>query len=512
MLNPVQNFLKNQCSLLWNGSGIIATGRNGDQDSSIMAIASAIHANIALGLNAQEEWVLLKKIYPYEDHPVLNASVTNIRTFIRTKWFNTYVASHPDQNWFELATFAQNMDKRKSYLYKDQTHFFESLSGYYHFSQSVPLLLKPVILNLCAKYPKVFAECGDPQSRGFFLANLIRKNDPLLLPCLNNIAAIDKDLLNPLKAWIDVQRKLHTLPLDSTLRDLHRLHCKKISGDWIRRTLRELFFFTDMHIPEFALIAFEQNPSFFDFYYFLRVGYYYDHSNVNQKFPQETSLPFADLSAKPSKLSPEKHTRYGTLFYQSVFRAAERIDFFDWNFDQLVAFWMLRRNFMAIALDEEVSEIAVPGPFPGKGLQTRLPVNSNLQNGQELRAQIGPYHYHHSTIVMGSEEMIVQHSTDPQMRQSIMEGVGRLFEEAKTELDPAELTKKLGVIFWWIVRSKFWLDGEVEIAEGVVRSLALQKKAPLMAWKPDVVPLEQVMGHLDPAQFGDNFHKFFIAQ
>ncbi len=521
MANQVQSFLRNQCFLIWhNNRGLIATPRvpseNPPNDifESIKAIAMAIQANVPLNLDAQEEGALLKLTYPLAGS-YLSPSVQKINTYIRQKWRNSYLGTHADQGNVVL-WFVAFMGQRNSYLYKDQAYFYRSMDGFLSFYQNVPATLKPLIKDLCKAYPQVFSACGDPESHGYFLARLLEKNDPLTEPCLRKILSGKNSKENLLKNWLNVPRRLYCIPFNSSLKELRDLASNEIPPEWIHRTLQQLLFFTDATLPNNSVNLLALNPSFFDFYYYLRVGHPYDHERLKQTFPL------------PKEFNQEKQTQYRALLHQSVCMAAECLRDNNWNLDQILAYFMLRRNFIAHYLGEkDPEETAIPGPVEGKSLKTPChgplwadlrALLSNPQNwngfvhqegdAYHLQAALGNQQFTHSTIVLSGEDVIVEHGKNPQIRKEILKGVGILFERAKNE-QGLPFMKSLGLIFWWIIRSKQWLSGEVGIAEGVVRSLALTKGV-LPPWKPGVAPADEVMKHFDPNEFAEKFPSFFL--
>lgn len=537
MANLIRDFLRGSCYLVWYNNALFATPpsySNGSttprnsQALSINAIAKHLLANKPLDLTTQEEGELLGKLFLNLDLFEVSPAIQTVRDVIRIKWFNAYPFSNQAQ--VQLAQwYVQAMNQRVSYHFINQTQCYGSLTSFLNLYQGVPSAVQAAIKKLCSLYPQVFSACHDPESHGYALARLLEKNDPLIGECLIKIARYvpPKGYKNILKNWIAVQKKLLTLPFDSTLGSLAELYQCTVPPEWILRTLKELFFFADVNLHPAVLAALVQKPSFFDFYYFIRVGSAYDHEAVREKFPLEA--PPAATYLVPSYLPPDKCARYEALMHQSVLSAADSLKK-GWNLDKLIAYLMLRSNFTALSVGEkEEDKIAVPGPVLGYCLRTPcLPplaaeLKTRLANGPnphvfvkkegevyELRAALNQQHFVHTTILINGEKVCLDHPKHPQTRKQILQGVSQLFEQARSEPNREEFVKKLGLIFWWIIRSKFWLGGELAIAEGVIRSLAMAKGMPHPRWKSaGVAAVDEVFKCFDPDEFAAKFHSFF---
>lgn len=522
MTNNIKSFIQGQCFLIYDQrNGPIPTARkNANLIESIQAIAvNLFHLH---ELTPQEDGALLRLIshyacldIPYDvggvSYNMMNGSVERIRVFIRNKWLASYIASNPTTS--EAAKgFIACMERSSSYLYTDHPFFEMGLNSFISFYLNCSPPLQQILATLCKTYPHVFSACYDVNSNGFALFRILEKKDPLHIECLNKIAYQGRCKDKLLRDWILLEKSLHTLPLDSSLKHLNSLYSRNILPKaWIERTLQELINFTDVKLSDTVKYAFLQS-SFFDFYFFLKLGYSYDHECHKAQFP-------LGAGSQPS---------YSALLHQSVLIAENGLTEENWNFDQVLALMMLRRNYIALALNEDqADQAAVPRrreetclatacsePL-GEVLRTHLSTPQNW-NGfvkkegdvYQLLATLGTQQFAHSTVILSDQNVLVEHTKDPQVRKEILKGVGQLFEEAKRDT-PADLTKKLGLIFWWIVRAKPWLSQELGVAEGVIRSLAKMRDAPLPAWKAGIAPSDEVMKHLDPNEFAEAFDRFF---
>lgn len=531
MANPISGFLRDQHHLRWDPSrGIVVNPRGKNTKSfleSITAIDNAINCNIPLNISVDEQGALLKAIYPWDGGLQIDDSIRRIRTFIRTRWLNVYLANTPLDQHPIIQRYLNEMVQWNYYWYRDYNHFINNVDSFLNIYSSVPVNMQETIMRLCHKFPKVFANCGTPGSHGSVLEFILEDPDPLNDQCLRLIAANTETKKRLLSRWLNVQTNLTTYSLGSNLEDIYRLMVEGLPLHWVAQALGEAFFFTDLEITTNDLVHFQKNQALFDFYYTLCTNDEYDHKFWKFVFPLEMCLPHAATYAPLPNLTPENQAKFGALQHQSVLIAEAGLKEERWGLEQLLSFFMLRRNFMAYVVGEENPEqVAVPGPYTGCSKTRCDPALSealkNLINDRSrwgefveqegesyrLKATICDLEVVHTTIHFRRGWVKLEHTKNLQMRKDIINSVEIILEEAR-ELSGRDLMISLGLIFWWLCRSKMWFIGELHIAEGVIRSFANNKRAPLPPWKEGVSPLDEVLKSINPLLFAENFHTLF---
>ncbi len=527
--------------------------------NSIPAIAQAIKNKNFPQLGEMEETDLLLRL-KNDGHLFESDEVAQIREYLRMKWLDEYIQKHGEldktlielveegfyKQFFSLSKFRNTVCY--SFPYKTRTQFNEALDAFFQVYQKIDCRdLRSAFLILAISHPTLFF-ANDRNENISFLISLLEKRDNLVSECLLSMAKMCREEWLPwtppttkhqvLKTWIYMQRNMSDRFFNSSLSDLKVLLERGLPKAWIVRTVQELMYFTDVDINcqnpdeyDRMLNKLFGKRNFFDFYFRLRTNSSFLDHHWKEIFPKDVQANFAGLYALPKNVNPEKQNDHGYMMHQTVLIAADLLRTNDWNLDQLLALLMSIRNFMANVLSENCAEeMALPGPRPGMSLCTPCPPtlaysipqilnnNENIMQDEQfpfiyhLKAPLFDQIFTYAMIKFTEENgAMIIHPNSPEVRKEMMKGISKLFNEVKMETSQAICSKKLALIFWWIVRSKYWLDGEVEIAEAVIRSLAKAKGFDFQPWKPGLSIQEEVLKCLNPNEFSEKFHTFFIS-